>query len=127
MRMTDRYGKSIRGISPIDDSPAKQCLNHQGNLLLRCMTRPDNRLLHEICGVFGNHQSTQRRCQQDDSSGLPKFECGNGIAIDEGLLHRCFNGLEFIQNSGDSFEELAQTQREFSFRIRPHSPVGDMP
>ena len=117
MRMTDRYGKGIRGIGPIDGHPAQQRLNHQGDLLFRSMTRPDNRLLHEICRVFGNHQSFQCRCQQDDSSGLPKLERGNGIAIDERLLYRRFNGLELVQNSDNPFEELAQSLSKFGVRL----------
>ena len=117
MRMTDRHGKSISSVGPIDGRPAKQCLNHQRNLLLRRVTRPNNGLLHEIRRVFSNHQSTQGRCQQDDSPGLPKLERGNGIAIDERLLHCRFNGLKFVQNFGDSLEELAQALRKFARQL----------
>jgi hypothetical protein len=56
------------------------------DLSLLGVTGPDDGLLDEVCGVFGDGDAGERRDEQRDAPGVAKLQRRLGVLVDEGLL-----------------------------------------
>jgi hypothetical protein len=86
VRMGHRDGERIGRVMGARIGLGQEHADHHADLCLLAVAGPDDGLLHQVGGVFGNRQAGDRRHQHGDAARLAELEGGGCVLVDEGGL-----------------------------------------
>src|SRR6266508_2602052 len=105
-----RHRNSIGGVGGLRRVlEMQQASHHRRHLRLLRAAGSDHGLLDHGRCILGDIELRLLRCQQNDSSGMPKDECRTDVLMIESILEGEYRGLVAFDELSDCLVQLGET------------------
>jgi hypothetical protein len=126
MGVADGDSERVGGVGALQRGARQQAADHDADLHLVRPARADDRELHRLRPIFGDHEPGQRRHEQRDAAGIAELERRRRIGVDIGFLDGRLLWAVGGDEGGECLMQRAQAARHAVFAVGGHDAVRDM-
>ena len=119
-------GERVGGVRAGDHDSGEEALDHEVDLGLVGVARPDHCFLDQPCGIFADKDARARGDHEHDAAGLGELERRLGVLVDEDFFRSGGVGMVVGEERVELGGEVGEALGERLLGVGLELPIGEV-